>query len=58
MYLFLSAFLLVLIGTNVGYAIYNNKNRVRVSQKISLVDFWCTCLCLYVSLASLYKNSN
>ena len=25
MYLFLSAFLLVLIGTNVGYAIYNNK---------------------------------
>ena len=38
MYLFLSAFLLVLIGTNVGYAIYNNKIEESMKIEAKILD--------------------
>ena len=55
MYLFLSAFLLVLIGTNVGYAIYNNK--IEESRKIEAKILDVSIYSKTIGATNLYEPS-
>lgn len=55
MYLFLSAFLLVLIGTNVGYAIYNNK--IEESQRIDVKILDVSIYSKTIGATNLYEPS-